>query len=313
MTSDRDIERILDHWLTERPTQVADRVLDEVADRIARHPQQPAWRVSWRDIHVQTYLKPLLAVAAVIVIVVGGLAVLRPSSGSDVGGAVTPSATPPATPSPVPSTSPSAAPSAGAVLPPWYRLDEPLTGAGILPAGRHSTESFRPGFTFRVPEGWVNDTDVTDYFTLFPDTPANEAEFARSGALAQGFIMGLRSDPWFICEPFGHTVGATADEVVASLSANEALADPEPVDIAIGGLTGKQVTVQLDPDWTGSCPPDPENPTLDVEALQQRALLLDGPRGLIVFFLGSLHSDGHEAFLAEAMPIIESFEFDLTP
>ena len=34
MTSERDIERILDHWFTERPTQVADRVLDEVADRI---------------------------------------------------------------------------------------------------------------------------------------------------------------------------------------------------------------------------------------------------------------------------------------
>jgi len=25
MTSDRDIERVLDHWFTERPTQVADR------------------------------------------------------------------------------------------------------------------------------------------------------------------------------------------------------------------------------------------------------------------------------------------------
>jgi hypothetical protein len=306
MTSDRDIERILDHWLTERPTQVADRVLDEVADRIARHPQQPAWRVSRRDFHVSTYLKPLLAVAAVVVIAVAGLAVLQPGAGSNVGGPASPS------PSSTPTSSPaaSASPSASAVFPSWFTGDR--TGAGILPAGSYSSESFRPGFTFSVPEGWVNDTDVTDYFTLFPDTPANEAEFARSGALAHGFIMGLRSDPWFICEPFGTAVGETADEVVASLSANEALADPEAVDIAIGGLTGKQVTVQLDPDWTGSCPPEPENPTLDFEAMQQRALMLDGPRGLIVIFLGSLHSAGHEAFLAEAMPIIESFQFDLS-
>ncbi len=80
MTSERDIERVLDHWFTERPTQVADRVLDEVADRIARQPQQPAWRVSRRDSHVNTNLKALLAVAAIIVVAVAGFAVLRPSS-----------------------------------------------------------------------------------------------------------------------------------------------------------------------------------------------------------------------------------------
>ena len=84
MTSERDIERVLDHWFTERPTQVADRVLDEVADRIARQPQQPAWRVPWRDSHVNTYLKPLLAVAAIIVVAVAGFAVLRPSSPASV-------------------------------------------------------------------------------------------------------------------------------------------------------------------------------------------------------------------------------------
>jgi hypothetical protein len=38
--------------------------------------------------------------------------------------------------------------------------------------------------------------------------------------------------------------------------------------------------------------------------------LLDAPgRGVITIFVGSLHAAGHEAFLAEAMPIVESFEF----
>ena len=71
MTSERDIERLLDRWFTERPTEVADRVLDEVADRIGRLPQRRAWRVLRRDSHVNSYLKPLLAVAAVIVVVTG--------------------------------------------------------------------------------------------------------------------------------------------------------------------------------------------------------------------------------------------------
>ena len=150
MTSDRDIERILDRWLTERPTQVADRVLDEVADRIARQPQQLAWRATRRDIHVTTYLKPLLAVAAVIVIAVAGLAVLQPASGLErrrtrLAG---PRRSSPAA---------SASPSASAVFPTWFRPT--AYGAGILPAGSHTTDAFMPGFTFTVPEGWVNSSD----------------------------------------------------------------------------------------------------------------------------------------------------------
>ena len=75
--------------------------------------------------------------------------------------------------------------------------------------------------------------------------------------------MGLLDNPWFICEPSGRRIGARRRRVVASLLANEALAKSEPVDVTIGGLTGKQVDVRLDPDWTGSCPPTSEDPTLD--------------------------------------------------
>ena len=42
--------------------------------------------------------------------------------------------------------------------------------------------------------------------------------------------------------------------MVASLVANEALAMSEPVDVTIGGLTGKQFDVRLDPDWTENLP-----------------------------------------------------------
>ena len=75
---------------------------------------------------------------------------------------------------------------------------------------------------------------------------------------------------------------------------------------------GQQIDVQLDPGWTESCPGDP--PGFDFGDMRTRVILLDTPdRGVIVIFLGSLHSADHEAFLAEAMPIIESFQFDLNP
>jgi hypothetical protein len=197
-----------------------------------------------------------------------------------------------------------------AVFPQWYAGES--SGAGILAAGSQTTKSFVPRFTFTVPQGWVNSGDEAGFYGLFADAPANQAEFAASGSLAQEIHMGPQDDPYFTCDAWEDNQGATAAEIAAAVVANDALATSEPVDVTIGGLTGKQIDVQLDPGWTDSCPGDP--PTLDLGDMRSRGILLDTPdRGVIVIFLGSLHSAGHEAFLAEAMPIIESFQFDLNP
>ena len=39
MTPDHDIERVLDRWFTEGPTQMPDRFLDDTLDRIDRAPR----------------------------------------------------------------------------------------------------------------------------------------------------------------------------------------------------------------------------------------------------------------------------------
>lgn len=309
MTQQRDIERLLDHWLSEGAGQAPDRVVDIVTDRIERQSQRPAWRLQWRPRTVNAYAKIAVAAAAVLIVAVVGYNILPGSSTSEGGPAATPS--PSATPSPVASASPSAAPSASAVLPTWYSADD-FSGAGILSSGSHTTRSFTPGFTYSVPDGWVNDSDSADFFALFPDTPANRAEFARSGALAQSIYMGLHRSPWFVCESVESNLGATAAEMVAAMVANEALATTGLVDVAIGGLTGKQFDVRLDPDWTGTCPPSPDDPPgFDLGDTRTRGLLLDVPgRGVLVIFAPSLHSADHEAFVAKAMPVIESFQFD---
>ena len=229
-------------------------------------------------------------------------------------GAATPSAAPSeGTPAPSVSAAPvSAAPSpsqaASAVCPTWFT--EACAGAGILPAGSQTTRNFLPGFTFTVPDGWVNSADGADVYGLFPDTPANAAEHAASGGLAHDMAVFRFPSPYFFCDAFEDNRGATAAEMVASMVANEALAASEPVDVTIGGLTGKQVDLRLDPGWTETCPGDP--PTFDLADTRTRVILLDSPdRGIIVIGLTSLHSAGHEAFLAGAMPIIESFQFEM--
>jgi hypothetical protein len=311
MTHDRDTERILDLWFADGPTQAPDRVIDVVADRIGRQPQRPGRRLHpWRDIHVNTNLKIAAGLAAVLVVAVVGYRFLP---GASTGfGSPTPTPTPTAIPSPSlsPATSPSAAPSANAVFPSWFTpSDDSGTAAGILPAGSQTAKSFVPRFTFTVPEGWVNSGDTAGFYGLFPDTPANAAENAASGNLAQEVFMGPHDSPHFVCDAWEDNRGATAAEMVAAILANKALATSEPIDVSIGGLTGKQFDVQLDPAWTDSCPGDP--PTLVLGDQRTRAILLDSPDGgVIVIFVGSKHQAGHEAFLAEAMPIVESFQFD---
>ncbi|HSL77437.1 MAG TPA: hypothetical protein VK867_10860 [Candidatus Limnocylindrales bacterium] len=304
MTKERDIERLLDRWFSERQTEVADRVLDDVADRIGRQPQQPAWRVSWRDPHMQTNLKTLLAAAAVIVIAVVGFAVIRPGSTSNVGGAATPS------PSATAPAAPSTSPAASAVFPQWYKNSEISAAAGILPAGKVTSRAFAPRATFTVPEGWVNDLDVNIGYGLFPDIDANEVEYAKSGEIAQGIFMVSVESPYFFCEAWEKTPG-TAAERAAFLVASDAFVVSEPVDVTIGGLTGKQVDVRLDPDRpTATCPGDPA--AVDLGDQRTRVTYLDTPSGIIAISAGSKYSADHEAFLADAMPIVESFQFDLS-
>ena len=94
MTHQRDIDRLLDHWLSEGSTQSPDRVVDAVAERIERVPQQPAWRLRWKERPVNSYLKPLAAIAAVVLVAVIGFGLLS-ANNKGVGG---PSASPTSSP-----------------------------------------------------------------------------------------------------------------------------------------------------------------------------------------------------------------------
>ena len=310
MNRSPDVELVLRDYFADDGFIAPDHVLDVVEERILRQPQQRAWRVLRRDAHVNSYLKPLLAVAAVIVIAVAGIAYLGQPSDSGVGGV----ASPPVSPSPIAPASPSAAPSAAAVFPLWFTPESGSGGAGILPAGSVTTQSFTPGSTFSVPEGWVNDTDTADFYGLFPDTPANEAEFAASGSTAQQIFMGYVDTPGLsICEGVGETHGSTAAELVDSLVADDGLVTSEPVDVTIGGLSGTRVDAHLDPGWTESCSADSDSPpTKDDKDYRGRFIFLDVPDGKLLIVVDSVDAADFETFVGEAMPIVESFQFDLS-
>jgi hypothetical protein len=118
MTQQRDIERLLDHWFNVGPDQASDRVVDIVTDRIERQSQRPAWRLHWRPIPVNTYMKIAVAAATVLAVAVLGYNLL-PGGSTGVGGAppsakptVSQTANPTANPTVSHTASPTATPSA---------------------------------------------------------------------------------------------------------------------------------------------------------------------------------------------------------
>jgi len=301
MNRSPDVELVLRDLLAEDNVPAPDRILSDVADRISAVPRRRAWRLPWRLPVMNSNLKLAAGLATVAVIAVIGWRLL-PGSGEPGG--------PSPSPSPTLIASPSAAASASAVFPQWFTPTRGDGGAGILAAGSHASKAFTPPFTYTVPDGWVNAGDAPGFLRFFKDTQANQTEFARSGVLAQQVFGGPHPSPWFVCEPMEHNSGATAAEMVDALMASEAVSTSGVIDVTIGGLSGKRFDTRLNPGWTGTCPPTPEDPP-DLADGRSRNFLLDNPgHGVIVIFASSITSADFEAFAAEAIPIVESFQFD---
>ena len=86
MTHERDIDRLLDLWLADGPTEVPDRVVLDVADRIERQSQRPAWRFLRRPTIMTSSIRWAAVLVAVALMAVVGFAVLgRPSDSGIVG------------------------------------------------------------------------------------------------------------------------------------------------------------------------------------------------------------------------------------
>jgi Tol biopolymer transport system component len=114
-----DIAPTLQHWFADGPTTMPDRVINVVADRIARQPQRRSWRLRWRrqpkvsaGLAVAVVVG-LLVVALVAAVVIGGSPPFNPSPVRPV---VQPVASATPTPSQAPSTTSPAAVGPGLIL-----------------------------------------------------------------------------------------------------------------------------------------------------------------------------------------------------
>ena len=119
MTDDRSLERAARSFIEAGPTEVPDRVVEAALLTIQSTSQERDWHVPWRTRPVTLTLRFLAGAVAIAIAVGGGVLLLRPGSGSDVGGP----------PSPAPSATPSG----------------PLTACGLLSSEEVKALGGNPG------------------------------------------------------------------------------------------------------------------------------------------------------------------------
>jgi hypothetical protein len=228
-----DFDRALRTWFEDGPTVMPDRVVDGIAGRIARQPQRRNWRLRGRPF-MNSYAKLAAAAAAILVVAFVGWQLL-PGNGGFGGNP---------TPAPTDSGAPTAAPVPtmpdGSMAPGTY-FTTPITGSPLK-------------VTFEAPGGWHG---FGPWGLIGPD-----GTLAPNG-IGIGFLTaeGLFSDPchWDIAgdgrwpQAGDVAAGTTVEELVAALGANDAYTATAPVDVVIGGYTGKRVDLELPADVTTGC------------------------------------------------------------
>src|SRR5918996_1253542 len=187
----------------------------------------------------------------------------------------------------------------------------PRVCLGPLEEGTYTSQRFEPALTFTVPPGWNNPWDTRGAFDLWtPGWDPGTTLFDYPG-------LSVRRDP----RPEGGCVDATvstsAIELATWVANHPAIAAGAPSPVEVGGVTGYQLDVSLADTWRESCPDGPaavwlfkdlylRDPNKYPEFATMRLILLDVPDGGSVL----IAIDGTQ--VDAAMPVVRSFEFDLS-
>jgi hypothetical protein len=228
MTQDRDIDRLLEHWLDDGPRLAPDRLIDTVSDRVWRQPQRPAWRVTWRDPHTSS-IRLAASTAVILLVAVAVTAVISQPNGPNVGvpggtRTTTPSAAPPSPPARA-SGSPSASPEVDPHLADYTIGTHALTVDGIDVSFSISSRGWEPYAGFLIAKSIFGPQGAEGivFWAAFPD--------------------GLAADP---CGSLSGPIGMSPDLVADAVAGDPGVEVlTAPVDVTVGGQPAKHVVVQV--------------------------------------------------------------------
>ena len=247
-------------------------------------------------------LKPLAAIAAVLLVAVIGFGLLS-ANNKGIGG-----------PSASPASSPAATAAAGAIA-----CEGDTTGClGPIAAGDHASANFIIPFTYRTPDGWVNGRDTNRSYAL----RANAGLASPIEVLAMNAI----ADQTASCGPTKKSgVGSTVQDFVDYLRGHPGLVTSAPVPADVDGFKGQSIDFSLASTWDKRCPSDtdpfvllltdtgqPPGRTLGYHADERVRWIILDVRGTTVIIEATAPIVGGTDFptqVAAAQPVIDSIKF----
>ena len=237
MTARHDLDRMLDAFLTDGPTELPDPSFDTVRDRMETTRQRVVIG-PWRLPDMNKLVPIGLGAAAVAVALGVGARLLGPA---------------PAGPGSLPSAQPTVTPVPSVVTPSPTASDASPAAAGTLPLGSHQlwTNGTPISVTIAGP-GWYGDEGQG-----FIEKGENGAD----GPAGAGIIVFPDGDGWYVpgdpCKwttTWPNAPSTTVDGLVAALASQASRNPSAPSDITLDGHAGKSITLHV-PDHAafGSC------------------------------------------------------------
>ena len=206
MTHDRDLDRVLDRWMDDGPTVVADRVIATAITDVHTTRQRGARWASLKELFMTTKLA--MTAMAVIAIAALGIAVYQFVLGGGPGNVGDDA---PPTPTP--------------------RAFEDASGA--LEPGTYATSIGSVEITYTVPAGWNRE----------PATPELAGPIADEiGGLSFWIVTDLFADPCrFDQGNLEPPPGPSVDELANALVAQPGVDAEPPSDVVVDGFAGTYV------------------------------------------------------------------------
>jgi hypothetical protein len=227
MTARRDPDDLINAFLAEGQTELADQVYDAVRASIEQQRQRVVigpWRMP-----TMNKLVPLgVASAAVVVALVAGTQLLPRQSGLGTVPSVEPSA----------STAPTTAPTPSSTT--WTGLPQgPFLVNGTDAAVQITVDITSPGWRS------LPDFDVVDKGDDGLDPPDGVGGALLAWAWAPGRGINVYGDPCQWQTTIPETPATTAEEIAVALAGQTASDPSEPVDVTVGGFSGKAITLRV--------------------------------------------------------------------
>jgi hypothetical protein len=274
MTSERPIERVLESWLVDGPTESPGWLFDDVIDRVGRTRQRRFAQLR-RRVTIVSGARILQLSAALFAAFILGVSLL---------GRVTenPSGPPPASPSITPSPSPEPSPSPA--------LTPPVPNAQILPE------------LDAVPTGRTAMRLVGGPWVVF-DTPHSSDSLHGTGIRFDGAEFNAMSvalvypDPCHEGRPPVEPLAQRPDAFVEAIRHQAGTIITEPTDVVISGYRGKRVEIMLPADYPIADCDGGQFPAWS-GGLRSERMLLPGERHIAL----AVDVDGHLLVLDAAYP-----------